>query len=158
MKHFYKLIAALALVLATALPAHSDGGNGLEDADDEIIEDTHWLVISLRDGTVEAHPFTDRPKITFKDGLFTVSSKTSTLNYAATDIDRFRLTDDYEGQAINADVNGDGSVDVADIATIIDVMAGVVTDASLRSKADVNNDHSVDVADISTVIDVMASN
>lgn len=157
MKHFNKLIAALAFILATALPAHADGGNGLEEADDEIIEDTYWLVISLRDGTVEAFPFTDRPKITFKDGLFTVSSTGQTIRYAATDIDRFRLTDDYEGQVLNADVNCDGSVDVADISTVIDVMAGVATDASLRSKADVNNDHSVDVADISAVIEEMAS-
>jgi hypothetical protein len=55
---------------------------------------------------------------------------------------------------ILGDVNGDGSVNVADISAIIDVMAG-----SLNSdKADVNGDGEVNVADISKVIDIMAGN
>ncbi len=55
------------------------------------------------------------------------------------------------------DVNLDNTVDVADIATIIDVMAGgsgIAT--SLKQVADVNEDGTVDVADIATVIDIMA--
>ncbi len=65
----------------------------------------------------------------------------------------------YGGNAPNADVNGDGSVDVADIGFIIDVMAGVnVPDESAAAKADVNGDGAVDVADISSVIDIMAAN
>lgn len=52
------------------------------------------------------------------------------------------------------DVNGDGAIDVADIAAVISVMAGG-TDISLV-KADVNGDGNVDVADISAVIDIMA--
>ncbi|MBO7139230.1 MAG: dockerin type I repeat-containing protein [Prevotella sp.] len=56
-----------------------------------------------------------------------------------------------------ADVNRDGTVDVADIATIIDVMAKG-TDAFPEYDADVNEDGTVDVADIASVIDVMAAN
>ena len=52
------------------------------------------------------------------------------------------------------DVNGDGAVDVADISTIIDVMAGKAQEHA--KAADVNDDKTVDVADISTVIDIMA--
>lgn len=61
---------------------------------------------------------------------------------------------------ITGDVNGDGSVDVADIATIIDVMAGNGQSSmeGVLSPADVNGDGSVDVADIATVIDIMAGN
>ena len=56
------------------------------------------------------------------------------------------------------DVNGDGAVDVADISTVISVMAGLGTDpVSARSKADVNGDGSVDVADISAIISEMAA-
>ena len=56
------------------------------------------------------------------------------------------------------DVNGDGAVDVADIATIIDFMAGIgVTPLTLRI-SDVNVDGTVDVADIATVISFMAEN
>ncbi len=61
---------------------------------------------------------------------------------------------------VTGDVNGDGSVDVADIATIIDVMAnnGQSSMEGAPSPADVNGDGSVDVADIATVIDIMAGN
>ena len=52
------------------------------------------------------------------------------------------------------DVNDDNNVDVADIASIIDVMSGKVGDSS--ASADVNSDGNVDVADIAMVIDIMA--
>ena len=59
--------------------------------------------------------------------------------------------------AIKGDVNGDGTVDVADISAIIDVMANAtIPGASATGPADVNGDGSVDVADISAVIDIMA--
>jgi autotransporter-associated beta strand protein len=66
--------------------------------------------------------------------------------------------------SVKGDVNGDGSVDVADIAAIIDVMASstapsaTVPGESPSSPADVNGDGSVDVADIAAVIDIMAAN
>ncbi|MBQ7683924.1 MAG: leucine-rich repeat protein [Bacteroidaceae bacterium] len=54
------------------------------------------------------------------------------------------------------DVNGDYSVDVADIASVISRMSG---DTSVTEKAaDVNRDGVVDVADIATIIDTMAAN
>ena len=58
----------------------------------------------------------------------------------------------YLSEAILGDVNLDGAVDVADIASIIDVMAM----SSYKRTADVNHDGSVDVADIASVIDIMA--
>ncbi len=55
------------------------------------------------------------------------------------------------------DVNGDGAVDVADIAAIINVMAGTaVPGASPSTSADVNGDGTVDVADIAAIINLMA--
>ncbi|MBO7139003.1 MAG: M6 family metalloprotease domain-containing protein [Prevotella sp.] len=57
------------------------------------------------------------------------------------------------------DVNGDGTVDVADIAAIIDVMAGTIDpndNPDLILRADVNGDGTVDVADIAMIIDIMA--
>ena len=59
-----------------------------------------------------------------------------------------------EVTTIKGDVNGDGTVDVADIATIISVMAAD-SDAS-KDAADVNGDGTTDVADIATVISIMA--
>ena len=58
--------------------------------------------------------------------------------------------------SLKGDVNADGKVDVADIASIISVMASTGIGAS--SQADVNGDGTVDVADISTVITIMAEN
>lgn len=53
------------------------------------------------------------------------------------------------------DVNSDGTVDVADISSILSVMAGT-GNASMAANADVNNDGTVDVADISSVLSIMA--
>lgn len=53
---------------------------------------------------------------------------------------------------LKGDVNGDGTVDVADISAIISQMAGTAA----YEAADVNEDGSVDVADISFVITIMA--
>jgi hypothetical protein len=60
-------------------------------------------------------------------------------------------------ETLKGDVNGDGTVDVADISSIISIMASAtVPDASPSGAADVNGDGSVDVADISSVITIMA--
>ena len=56
-------------------------------------------------------------------------------------------------RVMKGDVNGDGAVDVADIAEIISVMAGTV----VNPHADVNGDGAVDVADIAEVITIMAT-
>lgn len=60
----------------------------------------------------------------------------------------------YKAVSKKGDVNDDGTVDVADIGCIIDVMAKSGNDAY----ADVNGDGTVDVADIGVVIDIMAAN
>ena len=56
------------------------------------------------------------------------------------------------------DVNGDGVVDVADIASIISSMASIINAMVGTSdpQADVNGDGTVDVADIATIICIMA--
>ncbi len=55
---------------------------------------------------------------------------------------------------IKGDVNGDGFVDVADIASVIDCMSG--NGKVSKERADVNGDGTVDVADIAAIIDIMA--
>ena len=57
-----------------------------------------------------------------------------------------------KGSENSADVNKDGVVDVADISSVISVMAG-----QLEADGDVNKDGQVDVADISSIITVMAN-
>ena len=194
MKHFHSLTAALTLALATAaiptasaatIPATSAATIPATSA--ATIPATpaatipgasaagpdYWLLVSLRDGAadrqapaIQGFPADDLPKITIKDGVFTVSSEARTVSYDATSIDRFRLTDTPEGLTFGPDVNRDGIVDVADIAAVIDVMASApVSDASAATipgasaagPADVNADGQVDVADIAVIIDAMAA-
>ena len=62
---------------------------------------------------------------------------------------------------VRGDVNGDRTVDVADISSIITVMAAAdasagASGAAQAGSADVNADGAVDVADISAVISIMA--
>ena len=52
---------------------------------------------------------------------------------------------------LQGDVNNDGTVDVADIASILSVMAGFAI-----LDADVNKDGIIDVADVSAVLNIMA--
>ena len=59
-------------------------------------------------------------------------------------------------EQLKGDVNGDFVIDVADIASVIDVMAAGSADAPPAS-ADVNGDGVVDVADIAAIIDKMAA-
>ena len=56
---------------------------------------------------------------------------------------------------MKGDVNGDQTVDVADIASVIDCMAG--SEDVDKQAADVNGDGTVDVADIGEIIDAMAA-
>ena len=57
---------------------------------------------------------------------------------------------------VHGDVNGDFCVDVADISSIIDIMAGVTLDPVVTRSADVNGDGSIDVADVAATISIMA--
>jgi hypothetical protein len=59
-----------------------------------------------------------------------------------------------EPEPLKGDINGDGVVDVSDVAQVIDYMAMGIYDVL----SDVNNDGSVDVADIAEIIDAMAKN
>lgn len=66
----------------------------------------------------------------------------------------WNMFEKIEEYVMPGDVNLDAAVDVADIATIIDVMAGKAPE--YKGQADVNKDHTIDVADIANVIDIMS--
>ena len=64
--------------------------------------------------------------------------------------DNFRIF--YHGEALPGDLNLDGKVNVADIATLINVIA----QGTSESRYDVNGDGKVNIADVATIIGIIA--
>ena len=56
--------------------------------------------------------------------------------------------------SIPGDVNGDGSVNISDVTTLIDMLLG---NGSTSPAADVNGDGSVSISDVTTLIDMLLS-
>ena len=102
---------------------------------------------------------TGEPIVKCEAESFTCEFDTSTLNTDG----KIRVTKIIVTSK-PGDVNGDGIVDIADIAAIISVMASSAESQSgtapnpVPNAADVNGDGIVDVADISSVIAIMAAN
>ncbi|MBO7140467.1 MAG: hypothetical protein J6W19_07865 [Prevotella sp.] len=95
----------------------------------------------------------EHPVITYTDNTLHIKTDASTVNVPVSQISGGALPK----SVLLGDVNADFSVDVADIASVIDVMAtGSGIANPLQQAADVNKDGTVDVADISAVIDIMA--
>ena len=116
--------------------------------------------------TIYAKDTWNTNKVTNSSNMFSNCSKlvggagtkynSSNVDKAYARIDGGTSLPGYFTKRMSCDVNGDGTVDVADIATVIDVMAGK-GDAALKKAADVNGDGTVDVADIATIISEMAA-
>ena len=58
---------------------------------------------------------------------------------------------------IIGDLTGDGKVSITDVVMIIDVIAGVITDANQKAAADVNGDGNVSITDCVAAIDLIAA-
>ena len=56
------------------------------------------------------------------------------------------------------DVNDDGSINIADVTSILSILAGNQSDALIREAADVNDDGAINVADVTSVLSIMAGN
>ncbi len=129
-------------------------------ADGEATMASYTLVVD--DELVSYGPLAARQDVTFSYVLDAKELPVGVHQLKATFWNSFGLsvTEQVPFQVVEdtghrGDVNGDGSVDVADIATIIDVMAGNA--AEYAARADVNGDGAADVADIASVIDIMAA-
>ena len=77
-----------------------------------------------------------------RDTYFEISSTTN--KYTVRDI-----TADYT--AVSGDVNGDGTVDIADVNAVINVMLGKTT----TNPCDVTGDGTIDISDVNAVINIM---
>ena len=62
---------------------------------------------------------------------------------------------DPEPPAIVGDVNGDGTVDIADANAVINVILGSEEASKYEGRADVNKDGTVDIADVNAIINII---
>ena len=120
-------------------------------------ENSTWLYIRVRSASASGE------KISFK--LF---DKTEGK------IKRIAETVDFESQGLEGmpsspfdltsakytpgDVNDDGSINIADVTSILSIMAGNQRDSLIREAADVNDDGAINVADVTSVLSIMAGN
>ena len=120
-------------------------------------ENSTWLYIRVRSASASGE------KISFK--LF---DKTEGK------IKRIAETVDFESQGLEGmpsspfdltsakytpgDVNDDGSINIADVTSILSIMAGNQSDSFIREAADVNDDGAINVADVTSVLSIMAGN
>ena len=120
----------------------------------------HYSADGFNYGGNEGGIFTFKIKADEKSNPGTYEVKLSevvlSINGVGYDIDDRTSNLNVTERQIAGDVNGDFVVDVADIATVISVMASGNAGVSSAS-ADVNGDGIVDVADIATIIDEMAA-
>ena len=59
------------------------------------------------------------------------------------------------GGWLKGDVNGDGSVNIADVNLLINIILGATMDADTMKRADVNEDGSINISDINEVISII---
>ena len=60
-----------------------------------------------------------------------------------------------QAQGLQADVNGDGRVDIVDVNAVINAMLGKASSDELLAASDVNGDGRVDIVDVNAVINAM---
>lgn len=173
----YTGIAAQPKAIMITVSTNADPGQG--SAGDEVLVDDLALVYNSRLAALSVDGFspdvfeytTDKHIDTAADGFVCEAGGKGTYVLTKDNKDEGKIVIDvfaadlrshstytvnYNKDAVarvNGDVNGDGSVNVADISTVIDVMAGTEN----IPEADVNGDGEVNVADISSIIDIMAS-
>ena len=92
------------------------------------------------------------PKGTKVTALFTNNGKTLYVH----GIRVYTYTDCGGGdEPVKGDVNGDGSVDIADANCCINVILGSEPASKYEGRADVNNDGSVDIGDVNAIINII---
>ena len=72
-------------------------------------------------------------------------------NYIVKNVEA-KLTEPGEEPGIKGDLNGDGTVDIADAVSVLQIMA----EGSNDSAADINGDGNVDIADFVAILQIMA--
>jgi hypothetical protein len=56
---------------------------------------------------------------------------------------------------IKGDANGDGSVNITDVAYVIDYINGTIDPGFVEAAADVNGDGEINITDVALIIDII---
>ena len=105
----------------------------------------------LSDSTVESYAIAEQPQVTLGAEIFTLTTSTKTIGYAAKDLLKFTL-EDTAPNAVDGDVNRDGQFTLADIIAILSVYQG--TQDAVDYDADQDGDGKMTVADITKLINL----
>lgn len=92
-----------------------------------------------------------------KDVYYQVNVLNGLGKYTVTDVTRFYESSNPLNQPEAGDITGDGSVDIADVNAVINIMLGKASASSYKGNPDVNDSGAVDVADVNAVINIMLS-
>lgn len=122
-------------------------------------ENSTWLYIRVRSASASGE------KISFKlfdktEGEGKIKRIAETVDFQSQGLEGmpsspFDLT---SAKYTPGDVNDDGSINIADVTSILSIMAGNQSDSLIREAADVNDDGAINVADVTSVLSIMAGN
>ena len=100
---------------------------------------------------------TDGFRMTFNNGIgsVTVNGQTRTVNLASMAYMEFSNTSTGGSDYLPGDVNGDGTVDIADVNIVINIMLGMDSADKYDGRAYITSDDIVDIADVNAAINIM---
>ena len=97
-------------------------------------------------------------KITYDNTNVTVTNAEGTTTIALADVQNMYFSNEAGGnEFINADVNKDNVVNIADVTALIDYLLGADATNINLDAADVNGDETVNIADVTALIDMLLS-
>ena len=65
---------------------------------------------------------------------------------------------DVEEPGVEGDLNGDGTVDIADVNICINIILELNNDPEVKALADLNGDGNVDISDVNSIINIILAN
>ena len=151
-----------SLLQTATLP---QGRYSLQAAVEAVRQDQLELTVSgvslcLGSESVGCHTANKAPEQFVVETEHTGGDLTLGLQVASTDanwvaVDNFVLR--YYGPYSRADVNRDGSVTIADVTTLVNIILGKenAADAGLTCRADINSDGNITIADVTALVNII---
>ena len=97
-------------------------------------------------------------KLTYDNVNVTITNAEGTGTIALAEVQNMYFSNEAGGnEFINADVNKDNVVNIADVTALIDYLLGADATNINLDAADVNGDETVNIADVTALIDMLLS-